>query len=168
MSKTFTLQLDKSLDQARYASEQLDAFASSCSLPSVELMKMQQAMVEWLNNTIIYHPKDDSPITLKFEVREKHIKLEITDCHAPLPENLLAEPASTPDPFNLPEGGWGLMIIRNMSDRYRLESTAHGNTLHLEVDLPSEPDLSKLSPEASSNLKLKSKLNPKPNKPSQI
>lgn len=95
--------------QSYLVSEGVDEFvAAICML----------ALSEALNNIIehSYQMSGDGDVELQIQVDEDSLLFQVKDRGMAPPENIFSMNDRMPDPFDLPEGGWGLALIDSVMD----------------------------------------------------
>jgi serine/threonine-protein kinase RsbW len=103
-------------------------------------------VVELSNNVIehAYGGRDDGPMWVKLRFDGDGIELEVADCGRPLNPARL-EGAETPEvdaerPDALPEGGFGLALVRQLSDRIECRAEHGWNIVRVERALTPSPE----------------------------
>lgn len=119
--------------QACLADQQVDEeVASMCML----------ALSEAINNVVEHAYPDhcDGLVELHIQITKTSILFQVRDCGAMPPSDLFASADDMPDPFDLPEGGWGLSVISSVMDDIGLTCENGFNQLnlvkHLSQKLP--------------------------------
>lgn len=119
--------------------ERIGADLEPAGGPSLE-DDLRICLAEALNNCIEhgYAGMPGRPIWLRAAWVPGHVQVEIRDLGAPPPDGVLdASSAAVPSPeglalADLPEGGWGWMLIRRLARRVALGSDGDWTVLRLE------------------------------------
>lgn len=118
----------------REALETLLDYLSPLGLPQERCDTIQLVLAEALNNVTehAYPDSDGGPIYLRAIVEEAQLSVVIRDRGMPLPPNLiLSDAAETFDPADLPEGGFGWHLIRNLASALDHNRLARWNELKI-------------------------------------
>lgn len=98
--------------------ERVEEYLLSVGVDSYVSSICMLALSEALNNVVEHSYADcsDGEIKLLVSVDEERILFQIEDRGNSSPENLYTLVGDMPDPFDLPEGGWGLAVIDSVMD----------------------------------------------------
>ncbi|MFT4630535.1 MAG: serine/threonine-protein kinase RsbW [Arenicella sp.] len=128
------ISISSQLAQTGLVADALMAFTKQADVPDVSSSRMQLAVIEWLNNVIMYGDAPYSLIAIRFVTLGQTLSVIISDQNPALSSDFLEQPHECPDPLDLPEGGWGMHIIRSIVDRIELKPLDQGNELTLHLD----------------------------------
>lgn len=128
-----SISISSQLTQTGEVAKSLMEFAKNVGVSETDSRRMQLAVIEWLNNVIMYGDDPQSVITIRLFTIGQTLSVSIADQNEALPSDFLEQPHECPDPLDLPEGGWGMHIIQSVVDRIELIGLDQGNqlTLHL-------------------------------------
>jgi serine/threonine-protein kinase RsbW len=129
-----SISISSKLTQTAEVAKSLIEFAKKVGVPEADSGRMQLAVIEWLNNVIIYGDDPQSIITIRFFALGQTLSVSIADQNEALPCDFLEQPHECPDPLDLPEGGWGIHIIQSIVDRIELIGIDQGNQITLHLD----------------------------------
>lgn len=129
-----SISISSQLTQTEGVAKLLMAFAKENNVPETSSGRMQLAVIEWLNNVIMYGDDPQSIITVHLYTLGQILSVSIADQNEPLPSDFLEQSHECPNPLDLPEGGWGMHIIQSIVDRTELISLDKGNQLTLHLD----------------------------------
>lgn len=105
---------------------------------------IELGIAEVLTNIVLhgYAGKEDGSITVLWEEKATCLRINVVDNGSPIPENLLMktldddlnyDPA---DICNLPENGFGLMLINSIFDVVSYERSGNVNCMCLKKEFP--------------------------------
>lgn len=119
----------------------MDARMRRRDLPDEVIGDMNVVLAEALNNVVehAHADREDGRIELTIFVRPCCIRCQIFDDGAPMPGLELPAgmlPTSDTDFEDLPEGGFGWFLIRNMTADLAYERREDGNRLQFHLPLP--------------------------------
>lgn len=129
-----TFSISSKLTHTAEVAKSVMEFAKKVDVPESDSGKMQLAVIEWLNNVIIYGDDPQSVITIRLFALDQTLSVSIADQNEALPSDFLEQPHECPDPLDLPEGGWGMHIIQSIVDRIEFISLDQGNQITLHLD----------------------------------
>lgn len=98
--------------------ERVEAWLGEAGVDSVTAAFCMLALSEALNN-IVEHSFPDTPdgsATLNVFVSDNRANFQIVDEGVAPPAEMFDCKREMPDPFDLPEGGWGLAVIEAVMD----------------------------------------------------
>lgn len=104
------------------------------SLTGDTVSKVELVLAEVLNNIAEHgcnNLRHETNYCIRWKVRTMGAMLQIEDCGSELPEALQKQKIKTPDPFELPEGGFGWGLIFNICDSVRYKRRFEHNVLTL-------------------------------------
>lgn len=129
----------------------LAAAAAGVPISRATLLRVEICLVEALNNVVrhSYAGRDDGEVRIAFDASPQRLVIEIVDRGAPMPEAVRHRIRTTP-PIgdrdvaavdDLPEGGFGIPILRTVLDgiEYRREGDRNVLTLVKEASEPRLP-----------------------------
>ncbi len=122
----------------------LNQTLTQLGLPIEKLFTLELILAEVLNNIVehAYGDRGVGRIDLDLSVRDGWISCTITDRGAPMPGGFLPNARRySPDEMalgDLPEGGFGWGLIRDMADLLTYQRDGDRNRLSLGIDLLSE------------------------------
>lgn len=125
---------------ARQAIATVSNWLRSSGLASDRADEVEIALAEAVNNVVehAYAGLDPGDVRLLCSLRKDHLDIRICDTGAPLPENRLppglAADLSVPH-ADLPEGGFGWFLIRELTSDIRYDRCGLINHLSLRFDL---------------------------------
>ncbi|WP_224249646.1 ATP-binding protein [Hyalangium gracile] len=131
------LALTSEPDSVRKAAEALRALLSALGCGPEAMAEIELCAVEAMNNVIehAYGSRPGQPFELKAWKDASGLVLELRDEGASLPAGALSRPSlPAVDPEardTLPEGGWGLYILRELMDEVAYEALPSGNRMRL-------------------------------------
>jgi len=135
---TIRLLIDSQFEQVRLLGSAIRGIGQELNLPNEQVSQLELIMVEAVNNVIehAYELKPGSDIQVRVECEPtSQIKMIISDNGLTLPANKIdsnqVNTADFPEPENLPEGGWGLGLIKLLADSLHYEQDHRGNHLHV-------------------------------------
>ncbi|EIJ41461.1 anti-sigma regulatory factor (Ser/Thr protein kinase) [Beggiatoa alba B18LD] len=138
------LQIQSQLENVALIGTSVKGICSLTPLSTELTDALQIAIVEWLNN-VIEHSYSYSTvqwITVEITLTRQSLLLSVTDNGLGLQSCLLNEatlPVIDPNDIeNLPEGGFGLAIIKQIMDEVVYYSTGYKHTLWMKKHL--QPD----------------------------
>lgn len=129
-----SISISSQLTQTGGVAKSLMEFAKENDVPETHSGRMQLAVIEWLNNVIMYGDDPQSIITVRLYTQGQTLSVNIADQNKALPSGFLEQSHECPNPLDLPEGGWGMHIIQSIVDRIELISQDQGNQLTLHLD----------------------------------
>lgn len=132
MDTTQHLRIFQQFSEVHRAVDALQAFVAENAVEEPSFLRLRQALVEWLNN-VIEHGQQDAHIDIEFMLNDERFSAIVRDHNPALPEGFILTPRVAPDPTELPEGGWGMLIIQAMVDQLSLQSHDGGNTMQLSI-----------------------------------
>lgn len=111
-----TFRLDARDGEVRTTLARITAGLVALGLPASDRATAEIVLAEILNNIVEhgYPAGDPGPIWLALVIAPQAIQVTISDFGRPLPMALL-NPASSPDPQSLPEGGFGWFLIHSLA-----------------------------------------------------
>lgn len=142
--RKFIVSLESDLRHVAIADTYVRSLCNLSPLSPSEGACVLLSVVEWLNN-VIRHGYNDQPgqmLRLEVELQADYLRIRIHDWGCGLPDGAL-EKASTPLSEAallrydlLPEGGWGLYLIKRCMDRVNYHSNDGHNVLTLVKRYP--------------------------------
>lgn len=98
--------------------EKAQSYLSSQGIQEQTASICMLALNEALNNVVEHSYADaaSGDIELYISVERKNIRFQVKDRGMSPPEDLFSVKDRLPDPFDLPEGGWGLALIDTVMD----------------------------------------------------
>ena len=143
-SKVYNIQLviDSRLEHVRLLGSALRGIGQELTLPEDQLAQLELIMVEAVNNVIehAYEYQTGHSVNVRVECEsDRQVRLVISDQGRSMPEELAEcdglDNGGFPDPDDLPEGGWGMALIRALSDSCSYVRDHSGNHLHVSKQL---------------------------------
>ncbi|MHA6691313.1 ATP-binding protein [Devosia sp. A449] len=136
MSAAISLQIDSDLGSVELVARAVRALCSE-KLDDGMLADVELSVVEAINNVIKhgYRGEKGQSVEVRINIRADRLVIDIFDKAAPMPDRLTSE--TTPldfDPENLellPEGGFGLELMKMTMDEVSYSSTSGVNRLTL-------------------------------------
>ena len=138
--KTYTIRLliDSQFEQVRLLGSAVRGIGQELNLPTEQVSQLELILVEAVNNVIEHayelQPGRDIKVRVECEPASQ-IKIIISDNGLSLPVNKIdshqPNTANFPEPESLPEGGWGLGLIKLLADSLHYEQDHRGNHLHV-------------------------------------
>ena len=120
-----TCSITSDLSEVKLLSQALHGFCDAINLDPTITGQLELILVEAVNNVIehSYQYESGFPIHAAFEETDSEIVLTIRDNGEIVPEFVKEAQGNMPEIEGLPEGGWGLGLIRAFADRieYRAE-----------------------------------------------
>ncbi len=134
-----TLIIESRIENVAIASACTKTFASDY-FSNEAIAQMDNAIAETINNCIehAYIGAVDQAITLHFALADDHLSVEIIDNGEMMPDPTLLDNISNDidfDPLDidqLPEGGFGLKIIKGCVDEFSYQRINHRNHWYLK------------------------------------
>lgn len=131
--------IDSRLEQVRLLGSAVRGIGKELDLSAEQIGQVELMLVEAVNNVIehAYESQSGNDVRVRVEYeRAAQIKIIISDQGHRIPGTQInAQPGSDdallPEPESLPEGGWGLSLIRMLADSLHYECNQDGNHLHL-------------------------------------
>lgn len=102
------------------------------SLKDDTVSRIELVLAEVLNNIAEHGCNATRPETnycVRWKVRAMGAMLQVEDCGPELPKALQHKKIETPDPFDLPEGGFGWGLIFSVCDAVRYKRRLEHNVL---------------------------------------
>lgn len=138
------VEIPATLLDVRKVGDWLTLLATAGRLPEAIVPQLELALVELCNNIVTHgyasvasdsdvDEPADHRIRLETEITDSDVVVTVTD-KAP-PYDLTT--AKEPDPDHPTVHGYGIMILRQLTDQFSVESTAGGNRWHLAFRNPS-------------------------------
>lgn len=131
MMRQITLSIDSDLTHVALVGTALQGLCTLTPLSSSVIDQVQLSTVEWINNVIKHSYEDQIGhlIDIVVSIHHEKIKIEVKDQGRGMtPEliNFVKMPAVEPtDLMNLPESGFGLVIIKEIMDEVSYHSEGH-------------------------------------------
>lgn len=105
---------------------------------------IELGIAEVLTNIVLhgYAGKEDGSITVLWEEKATCLRINVVDNGSPIPEDLLMKAAGgdlnfdAADTCNLPENGFGLILINTIFDVVSYERSGNVNCMYLEKEFP--------------------------------
>ena len=131
--------IDSQLEHVRLLGSAVRGIGKELDLPLEQVGQIELMLVEAVNNVIehAYENKPGSDVRVRVECEPgTQIKLVISDQGRRIPTmqistRMVSGDTLLPKPESLPEGGWGLGLIRMLADSLHYECDQDGNHLHL-------------------------------------
>jgi serine/threonine-protein kinase RsbW len=138
--KKISLNIESNPDTVNLADECIKALCFLTTLPPVEINGVRQAVKEALNNVIIhsYQGQYNCLIDLIVSFQDDHLVISIKDSGIGMDPKLLEMDRSAVvdiDPSNIeqiPNGGWGLYLIKELMDSISYHTEAGIHTLEMK------------------------------------
>lgn len=113
----------------------LSLLSNGVAQPDVEHTEL--VLAEVLNNIVehAYADRQRGSITMSAHLLQHALAVELTDNGAPMPKNHLpvGEHISKPAIYDLPEGGFGLQMIRALTEKLDYERDGEHNRLTIQI-----------------------------------
>ncbi|MEW2914450.1 ATP-binding protein [Leisingera sp. JC11] len=146
MVKTFACSFTATNLDARSGISSVVARLRTLGVPAARVDEVQIALTEAVNNVVEHAYADAAPgdVRIKAELSPERLWISIQDAGAPFPNGQLPEgkPADVDVPVkNLPEGGFGWFLIRELASQVQYERSGGSNNLSLcfEIQVTSPP-----------------------------
>ncbi len=131
--------IDSQLAHVRLLGSAVRGIGQELDLPTEQVGQIELMLVEAVNNVIehAYDNETGHDVHVRVECNpDDQLKVIISDRGHPIPAAQLqrgsaGDDALLPEPESLPEGGWGLGLIRMLADSLHYECNQDGNHLHL-------------------------------------
>ncbi|AHD02458.1 ATP-binding protein [Leisingera methylohalidivorans] len=136
MVKTFACSFTATNLDARSGISSIVARLRSLGVPGARVDEVQIALTEAVNN-VVEHAYESAPpgnVRIQGELYPEHLWISIQDAGAPYPKGELPEgkPADiSVAAENLPEGGFGWFLIRELASQVQYERSEGSNNLSL-------------------------------------
>lgn len=140
--RQITLNIDSNPDSVDLADECIRALCLLTPLSSATVDGVRQAVKEAVNNVIIhsYNGEPNRPIMLTLSIQEEQLSIALRDTGSGMEPALLetdTKPVFDPaDISQIPNGGWGVYLIKELMDKVSYYSEAGTHTLEMIKFLP--------------------------------
>ena len=136
MVKTFACSFTATNADARSGISSVVAQLRSLGIPAARADEVQIALTEAVNNVVEHAYASTAPgdVRIKVELSPNQLWISIQDAGAPFPNGQLPEgkPADINVPVkNLPEGGFGWFLIRELASQVQYKRSEGSNNLSL-------------------------------------
>ena len=136
MVETFACSFTATELDARSGITQVVERLRGLGIPELRVDEVQIALAEAVNNVVehAYAGKTPGDVRIRCSLEPERLWINITDAGAPFPEGELPEgkPANLDvAPEDLPEGGFGWFLIRELTSDIHYERSAGNNQLSL-------------------------------------
>lgn len=144
MDSTIRLTIDSRLDDTALAGLAVRGIAQGFGLDETEAYLLELAVVEAVSNVIrhAYGNRPGHPVDITVTVARQEMAMEIRDRGVALDPDVLTragEPAEPAGISDLPEGGLGLSIIKQVMDKVSYASRDGINVLRMSKSLKLTP-----------------------------
>ncbi len=131
--------IDSQMEHVRLLGSAVRGIGEELNLPNEQVGQIELMLVEAVNNVIEhayeYEAGNDVRVRVECEPAEQ-IRMIVSDRGHRIPDEQInthieSNDVLLPEPETLPEGGWGLGLIRILADSLHYECNQDGNHLHL-------------------------------------
>jgi serine/threonine-protein kinase RsbW len=150
MTARLAVSFESRLEHVSLAGAAVRAMCEARGLDSESTAAVELATVEVTTNAVehAYHGRSDQPVKIEVAFHDDHVEVAVSDRGSPVPPERLATaelPAIEVERAeHLPEGGFGLALLRMLTDEVSATSRDGWNTLRF---------VRRLGPRASSGEK---------------
>lgn len=146
MVKTFACSFTATNMDARSGISSVVSQLQTLGVPAARVDEVQIALTEAVNNVVEHAYAGAAPgdVLIKAELSPERLRIDIQDAGAPFPNEKL--PVGTAADINvpvsnLPEGGFGWFLIRELASQVQYERSEGNNNLSLcfEIQVASPP-----------------------------
>lgn len=144
MEETFAFSFTATELEARTGISSVVDQLRDCGLPEARIGEVQIALAEAVNNVVEHAYADNTPgdVNIRCQLEDEKLSIYIRDAGAPLPKGQL--PAGTAQALDgpteeLPEGGFGWFLIRELTSDIKYERSDGQNNLLLSFEIQVRP-----------------------------
>ena len=125
--------IESNFSAIRQASDLLKEYCANCHISPEFSGLLELIMVEALNNVIehAYQGEDGHEVYIELVDKPQHTIICIRDFGTAAPNLMSGNDTLFPDEDSLPEGGWGLPLIKAIADNIAYCSSNKNNLLTL-------------------------------------
>lgn len=137
MSRTVTLAFSSAFDTVGLVAAAIGAISKAAGASADLGDEIELLTVEALNNVVehAYRGREQQPVRVAVEITDSEVRIEIADQGTPMDPSILSDarwPDIDPDDIlNLPEGGFGLALLRMRANELSYASAGGWNVLRL-------------------------------------